>query len=94
MRKYKYEIKSFLEKNKELNTDELTEKVKSLTEIIEKLSDGTRDITDEEYETLKNQGFDVSNFAKTIDGYRYLGDTADLAREISEGIKNNFIEVE
>ena len=27
MKKYKYEIKSFLEKNKELNTDELTEKV-------------------------------------------------------------------
>jgi hypothetical protein len=73
---------------KDLNFDEMAESVGSLRDIMKNISEGNREISDEEFATLEAQGIDTSKFAKTIDGYRYLGDSADLVADISEGIKS------
>ena len=79
---------------KELNFDEMAESVRSLRDIMKNISEGNREISDEEFAALEAQGIDTSKFAKTIDGYRYLGDSADLVADISEGITNQFKEAE
>ncbi len=79
---------------KDLNFDEMAESVRSLRDIMKNISEGNREISDEEFATLEAQGIDTSKFAKTIDGYRYLGDSADLVADISEGITNQFKEAE
>jgi hypothetical protein len=79
---------------KDLDFDAMAESVKSLRDIMQSISDGNREITDEEFAALEAQGIDTSKFAKTIDGYRYLGDSADLVADISEGITKQFKEAE
>ena len=75
---------------KELNFDELAESVKSLQEVMDTISEGNRNISNEQYEALAANGIDTSKFAKTIDGWRYLGDTGDFVNEVSEGIRGQF----
>lgn len=79
---------------KDLNFDEMAESVASLRDIMNNISEGQREISDEEFAALEAQGIDTSKFAKTIDGYRYLGDSADLVADISEGITSQFKEAE
>lgn len=79
---------------KDLNFDEMAESVRSLRDIMKNISEGNREISDEEFAALEAQGIDTSKFAKTIDGYRYLGDSADLVADISNGITNQFKEAE
>ncbi len=43
---------------------------------------------------LKAQGIDTSKFAKTLDGWRYLGDTGEMVADISDGMRNQFKDVE
>jgi polyhydroxyalkanoate synthesis regulator phasin len=59
---------------KNINFDEMAEGIRKLSEVMEKFEEGEVDISDEEFEALKEQGIDTSKFAKTIDGYRYLGE--------------------
>jgi hypothetical protein len=73
---------------KELNFDDLKEKVSGLSEIMSSVSSGNRNISDEQMKTLKASGIDTSKFAKTLDGWRYLGDTGEMVAEISEGMRD------
>jgi hypothetical protein len=72
----------------------MAKSVASLRDIMKNISDGKREISNEDFAALEAQGIDTSKFAKTIDGYRYLGDSADLVADISEGITNQFREAE
>jgi hypothetical protein len=72
----------------------MAESIRSLRDIMEGITEeGKREFTNEEVEALAAAGVDTSNFAKTIDGYRYLGDSAELAAQIGEDITNSFREV-
>jgi hypothetical protein len=71
---------------KELDFNELAESVGKLRDVMKNISEGAREISDEEYAALEENGIDTSKFAKTIDGYRYLGDSADIVGDIAKGI--------
>ena len=79
---------------KDLNFNEMAESIKGLRGVMENIKDGSREISDEEFEMLSAQGIDTSKFAKTIDGYRYLGNSGELVEDIARSITNKFQEAE
>jgi hypothetical protein len=72
----------------------MAESIKTLTEVMEGFGEGSHDISDEDYDALIASGMDESMFAKTIDGYRYLGETSEAVGDISEAIRQKFLEAE
>jgi hypothetical protein len=70
-----------------LSFDEMAESIKTLTEVMNGFADGSHDISNEDYQALIDSGMDESKFAKTVDGYRYLGETSEAVGDISEAIR-------
>lgn len=68
----------------DFDIESFTNKITNLNEIGNKLSQGERSFSQEEVDTLVGGGVSKSQFAKTSDGYRYLGNTADLLKQTSE----------
>jgi hypothetical protein len=58
------------------------------------MTSGERNISDDDMAMLKSKGIDTSKFAKTLDGWRYLGDTGEMVATISEGMRSEFKDVE
>ena len=79
---------------KAIDFNSLAENLKSLRSILEKFEEGNRDITDEEFETLKANGIDTSQFAKTIDGYRFLGDSSEFMAAMAQNMEDQIAEAE
>ena len=79
---------------KELNFEDLKKNVQGLQDIVKSVSSGNRNISDEQMETLKDQGIDTSKFAKTLNGWRYFGDTGEMVSDISNSVHSQFKNVE
>ena len=79
---------------KKLNFDDLKKNVQGLQGVLKSMSSGNRNVSDEQMEMLKAQGIDTSKFAKTLDGWRYLGDTGEMVADISDDMRNQFKDVE
>jgi hypothetical protein len=84
--------KEALKATEELNFEELAKSVKSLEEVMGSISEGNRNISDEQFAALEAEGIDTSKFAKTIDGWRYIGETGDFVKEAGDAIKSKFTE--
>lgn len=67
-----------------IDLESLIEKFKMAASALDKATKGDTKYTDEEFELFQSNGVDVSQFAKTFEGYTYLGDTADLANDINQ----------
>lgn len=73
---------------KQLKFEDLAENLKSLGSIMDGLAEGKRDFSEEEVLKLEEMGIDTSQFAKTVDGFRFLGDAGDMAALIGQNMEN------
>jgi uncharacterized protein YdcH (DUF465 family) len=63
---------------KEIDFTKLTEQLSTLKDTIDKIANGEIEFSDEEVLKLKETGIDTSDFVKTLDGYRFIGDSTEL----------------
>lgn len=76
---------------KKISFDEFIDGMKEAKESLDKIADGNRDLTKEEYENLVKRGAQESDFIRTMTGdYQYIGSMASLLGDIEKQTEEEF----
>lgn len=67
-----------------IDLDSMRNSLSALNAVIEKLSETTRDFTEEEYSAFIKAGVASERFIQTLDGWRYVGSVSDMQRELAK----------
>ena len=63
----------------------------TITDMIEGIAAGNKDISQEQYDILKESGVDMSQFVETAEGFRYLGTTSEFLALTTEAANKQFL---
>ena len=81
---FREEVKNVALAVKDIDLDKVAEEFNALKNVIEKSKNGNREYTKEEKEALDAIDFDTSKFIETLDGFVYVGETAELQSQASQ----------